>query len=115
MNNGSRSAYWGDQDINLDALNGNRAVVTGGAQGLGLAIAASLGRTGARIVLADIDVERADCEAATLRKQGLCAEAMLLDISDSSSVQSFFRRLDSLDILVNNAGVQQRVCAIADL
>ena len=60
MNNGSRSAYWGDQDINLDGLNGNRAVVTGGAQGLGLAIAASLGRTGARIVLADIDVERAD-------------------------------------------------------
>jgi 3-oxoacyl-[acyl-carrier protein] reductase len=52
---------------------------------------------------------------ATLREQGLCAEAMLLDISDSSSVQSFFSRLDSLDILVNNAGVQQRVCAIADL
>ena len=99
----------------MDALNGKQAVITGGAQGLGLAIAASLGRSGAKVMLGDIDVERADREAATLRKQGLCAEAMLLDVSDSSCVQASFSRLESLDILVNNAGVQQRVCALTDL
>ena len=71
--------------------------------------------SGAHVTLGDIEADRLESAAAALRAEGLHADAAVLDVSDSASVQSFFSRFKSLDMLVNNAGVQQRVCALADL
>ncbi|HUQ94649.1 MAG TPA: SDR family NAD(P)-dependent oxidoreductase [Bryobacteraceae bacterium] len=102
-------------EVFLHSLKGKRAVVTGGAQGLGLAIARGLAASGASVTLGDLDASRVESGAATLREEGLDVDSAVLDVSNSAAVQSFFASLSSLDILVNNAGVQQRVCALADL
>ncbi len=80
------------------------AIVTGGASGIGRAIAAELVRRGARVVLADIDGPR--CARAA---QELGARALELDVTDSASVESAIRKVADeqgrLDYLFNNAGV----------
>jgi NAD(P)-dependent dehydrogenase (short-subunit alcohol dehydrogenase family) len=99
----------------LRSLQGKHAVVTGGAQGLGLAIARSLAVSGARVTLGDIEAKRLQSAAAELRAEGFEADCTVLDVSDSSSVRHFFEPIHSVDILVNNAGVQQRVCPLVEL
>jgi len=51
-------------------LDGKAAVVTGGAQGIGLAIATAFAEQGARVVVGDIDHDRAEAAAAELRASG---------------------------------------------
>lgn len=86
-------------------LTGRRAVVTGGAQGIGLAIARRLTEHGASVLIADLDGERA-AEAAA----GLSGAASVgCDVTSESDVQAVADRaadeLGGLDIWVNNAGV----------
>ncbi|ARS25845.1 SDR family NAD(P)-dependent oxidoreductase [Sphingomonas sp. KC8] len=85
------------------ALQGKRAVVTGGAQGIGRAIAERLAADGARVAVLDMD------EAAA--KAALSGEGHLglaCDVSDSASVDAVFAKIadafGGVDILVNNAG-----------
>jgi len=85
------------------------AFVTGGAGGIGLAIARSLGARGARIMLADIDAgQLADAEAG-LRAQGIDAAGVTCDVRDAQSVAAAARhtldRFDKVHIVINNAGV----------
>ncbi|WP_062292275.1 3-hydroxybutyrate dehydrogenase [Demequina phytophila] len=79
-------------------LEGRRALVTGGASGIGLACARELAGRGARVVVADINAEAADAVA-----QDIDGEAWHVDLSRT-------RELDTLtldvDVLVNNAGLQ---------
>lgn len=89
-----------DQD-----LAGRRAVITGGASGIGLACAQEFAARGAHIVIADLDREAATAHAATLG-----GEAWPVDLSDTDALDHM--KLDA-DILVNNAGIQ-RVNPIAD-
>jgi NAD(P)-dependent dehydrogenase (short-subunit alcohol dehydrogenase family) len=100
-------------------LSGEVAVVTGAAQGLGLGIAAELGRQGAIVIIGDIQVEKAKDEAKGLSDQGLHVEAAELDVADSRKVDGFFENVlekhKRIDILVNNAGVGQKVIPIVDL
>ena len=96
-------------------LTGATAVVTGAAQGLGLAIAEELGGRGARVILADLQLDKAETECEGLRSRGLEARAARLDVTDSAAVDAFFTALDRLDILVNNAGVGQTVAPISEL
>jgi 3-oxoacyl-[acyl-carrier protein] reductase len=100
-------------------LQGQVALVTGAAQGLGLGIAEVLARRGACVVLADVQHSKATAASATLAEQGLSAKAAELDIADSASVARCFSQVSSahsrLDILVNNAGVGQNVAAIVEL
>jgi 3-oxoacyl-[acyl-carrier protein] reductase len=86
-------------------LNGQVAIVTGAARGIGQAIADLLARNGARVIYADIDYETAKLSAA---RSGLGA-AMALDVSNETQVEEGIAKVvkehGHLDILVNNAGI----------
>ena len=108
-----------DDKTSLRDLDGLVAVVTGAGQGLGLGIANQLARDGATVVIADLQLEKAQTAAKQLREEGLKVQADYLDISGSAEVNVFFDRVANekghLDILVNNAGVGQTVAPIVEL
>ncbi len=82
------------------ALNGRAAVVTGAGQGLGEAIARALHAHGAAVVLADLNVSRAEAVARAL---GDRASAAFVDVRERSSLERLLDDVTDLDILVNNA------------
>ena len=90
-------------------LEGRVAVVTGGGQGIGAACARALGEAGARVVVADLVLERAEAAAAELKEAGIAAFGTALDVTSSSAVDAaataIAREHGAVDILVNNAGV----------
>lgn len=92
----------------MDLLTGQRAVVTGGARGIGFAIAARLLAEGAQVAIWDVDSAQARTAAAQLSERGR-AEAFSADVADAGSVESAaretLRRYGGLEILVNNAGI----------
>lgn len=90
-------------------LTGHTAIVTGAGQGMGLGIVKALASQGARVLLNDIDAERAEQAAATLRQHGLKVIAAPGDITAAGMPEALVelsRAQGSMpDILVNNAGV----------
>jgi len=90
-------------------LDGRVAVITGAGQGIGAACARALGEAGARVVIAELQPDRAEACVAELTKLGLQAEAAPLDVSKSAEVDrvaaEIIARHGRVDILVNNAGV----------
>lgn len=87
-------------------LTGRSALVTGAAQGFGFAIARRLAEAGARVIVTDVDADRAADAAARLATEfGGPTDSARLDISDEAEVQAVFARFADLDFLVNNAGV----------
>ncbi len=84
------------------------AVVTGGASGIGRAIAEALAREGARVAVADIDGERARRVVAAIQAAGGTAVAQPLDITDvaavDSSIDGVAAHWGGLHVLVNCAG-----------
>jgi NAD(P)-dependent dehydrogenase (short-subunit alcohol dehydrogenase family) len=93
------------------ALGGKVAVVTGGASGVGKAIAKALARQGANLVVADFDEPRMERTVEDVLKLGTCEAAIALptDIRSDASVRSLVRdsikAMGKVDILVNAAGV----------
>ena len=85
-------------------LKGRHAVVTGGASGLGFAIAERLTASGATVMIWDLD-EKA-CLAAAARLSGYCGR---IDVSDlaavTNAVQTTLKFVPAIDILINNAGI----------
>jgi NAD(P)-dependent dehydrogenase (short-subunit alcohol dehydrogenase family) len=98
-----------------DSLNGQVAVVTGAAQGLGRGIAETLARRGASVVIADVQLAKASAAVSSLAGEGLAVEAVELNIADSGRVNECFQTFGRLDILVNNAGVGQNVAPVVEL
>jgi NAD(P)-dependent dehydrogenase (short-subunit alcohol dehydrogenase family) len=100
-------------------LDGAAAVVTGAAQGLGLAIAWRLAEAGVRVVLADRQEDKAAEAAAALIAEGLTASSACVDVTQAESVNDLLQRSAALhgrlDIVVNSAGVGQHLAPIADL
>ena len=84
-------------------LTGKRALVTGGAGGLGSGIATALAGAGAHVVLADINGEKLAEVVARIEADGGSAEAWELDLSDSGALAELSLEVD---VLVNNAGIQ---------
>jgi 2-keto-3-deoxy-L-fuconate dehydrogenase len=82
-------------------LDGRKALVTGGASGIGEATCRALTAAGAAVTIADIDGPR----AGRLADQLSGASALLLDITDEAAVEAAFAAVAGLDILVNNAGI----------
>lgn len=83
------------------------AVVTGGGRGIGLAIARSLGREGARVVLVARDSQTLDSAVATLSGEGIDAEALVCDLRDRDALRGLISELSGrrfIQALVNNAG-----------
>ena len=87
-------------------LTGRVVAITGGARGLGLAMAQAVAGRGARVAIGDLDYELAAAEAAKL-PQGCVG--LPLDVTDPAAFKSFLdtteERLGLLDVLVNNAGI----------
>jgi 3alpha(or 20beta)-hydroxysteroid dehydrogenase len=91
-------------------LSGRKALVTGGARGLGEGMAQALARAGAAVVVGDIREDLGKECAEALRASGAAADFVPLDVTSEESweraVPEAISRLGGLDILVNNAGVE---------
>ena len=85
------------------------AVVTGGASGIGEAIATELSLSGCVVVIADINVNEAQRIAEDLSREGGRVFALPMDVTDKESVQSVMDSVvesyGQLDIMINNAGI----------
>ena len=90
-------------------LTGRVAVIVGGAGGLGREIAKGLGAWGARLVIADLDLARAEETAREIAKAGAPAWAAALDVTSADSARALADRVVAeetrIDVLVNAAGV----------
>lgn len=94
----------------LLSLAGRNAVVTGGAQGLGYAIALRLAEAGAHIAIADLDADHAASAAEAIAARfGVPTIGVRMDVTDSTSVADasdiITARLGDIGIWVNNAGI----------
>lgn len=77
-----------------------RAIVTGGGQGLGRAIAHRLAADGLDVVVVDADEQRAEVAAAAVG-----GRAVALDVRDSGALEALAAHLGAVDVLINNAGI----------
>lgn len=95
-------------DENARPLSGRRAVVTGGSQGIGRAVAERLAHAGASIMVAARTESRLRTVVDDLRSEGHEAASTVCDVTDPESVEALVRSMDEAfggaDILVNNAG-----------
>lgn len=90
-------------------LKGKTALVTGGARGIGRAIAYALAREGASVVICDLNLEEIEAVALELRGQGIEALGVKADVAKADEVEGLVKatleRFGRVDILVNNAGI----------
>lgn len=91
-------------------LTGRKALVTGGARGLGAGMAEALARAGAAVVIADIRDDLGQATADEIKKAGAQAAFLRHDVTDDASwervIEGTIAELGGLDIVVNNAGVE---------
>jgi NAD(P)-dependent dehydrogenase (short-subunit alcohol dehydrogenase family) len=85
------------------------ALVTGANRGLGLETSRQLGKRGVKVLIGARDLAKGDLAVETLRNEGIDAEAIQLDVSDTASIiaaiAAISKGYNQLDILVNNAAV----------
>jgi NAD(P)-dependent dehydrogenase (short-subunit alcohol dehydrogenase family) len=95
-------------DNNVFRLDGKRAVVTGGASGIGRAIAQTFGSRGATVHILDIDTDGAEDARQKITADGGAAHFHHCDVAKESDVARVFeeiRQHGTIDCLVNNAGI----------
>ncbi|MDU8929117.1 SDR family NAD(P)-dependent oxidoreductase [Alisedimentitalea sp. MJ-SS2] len=88
---------------------GKTAFITGGAGGIGLALAKALGQRGIRVMLADVDAGGLATAKAALTAEGVEADTVICDVSDAKSMadaaQATLERFGNVHFVANNAGV----------
>jgi NAD(P)-dependent dehydrogenase (short-subunit alcohol dehydrogenase family) len=88
---------------------GATAIVTGGASGIGRALAVGLAKRGSEVVLADLQIELAEEVASEINLSGGKAKAVKIDVTDFSAmerlIQDTVQHTGRLDYLFNNAGI----------
>ena len=88
-------------------LDGKRALVTGAGRGLGQAFAAALAQAGAHVTLLARSRDEIEAVAAALRKSGLKADALALDVTDLDTMRTAIAAAEPFNILINNAGTNR--------
>lgn len=100
-------------------LTGRCAIVTGAGSGIGRAIALTLARSGAEVMVNDIIGERAEETVAMIAAAGGNALASVADIADENAVAGFVsdavQRWGRIDILCNNAGIMDKIEFVEDV
>jgi NAD(P)-dependent dehydrogenase (short-subunit alcohol dehydrogenase family) len=96
-------------------LRGEVAIVTGGAQGLGREMGIGLAEAGASVVVADLNLQRAQEVAQEIEKLGVGSLAVAVDVTQKDQVEEMVRKtlaaFGKIDVLVASAGVGQWVKA----
>ena len=92
-------------------LTGKVSIITGGAQGIGLATALKFSREGATVVVCDIRQAAVDAAVAQCQEAGAKALGMVVDVTQremvDAMVQQVLSQMGRIDVLVNNAGITQ--------
>jgi NAD(P)-dependent dehydrogenase (short-subunit alcohol dehydrogenase family) len=95
------------------SLKDNVSIVTGGARGLGKAMATALAQAGSNIVIADIDIQEARKTASELQQEGIETFAIQIDVTQPEQVDqmvhAIMEKFNKIDVLFNNAGIVQHV------
>jgi NAD(P)-dependent dehydrogenase (short-subunit alcohol dehydrogenase family) len=90
-------------------LVGRKALVTGGARGLGAGIAEALARAGAAVMIADVLEPEGKATADAVARLGVISGFVRLDVTDEAdweaAIAATIGELGGLDVLVNNAGI----------
>jgi NAD(P)-dependent dehydrogenase (short-subunit alcohol dehydrogenase family) len=90
-------------------ISGRTAIVTGGGQGLGRAIARALADAGVNVVIAELNETKAQAVVEEIASEGGAAIAVKTDVADWNSVQAMVTKtiatFGRIDILINNAGI----------
>lgn len=93
----------------MENLKDKVIVITGGATGIGFALAKSCGAEGAKIVIGEPRQEQLQIATDALAQLGIEAASMVMDVSDLASVEAFadfaWQTFGRVDILINNAGI----------
>lgn len=99
--------------IDMFSLEGKTALVTGGAYGIGFAIAAAYAKAGAQIAFNCRSQEHLQKALADYSAQGIEAHGYICDVTDEDAVQAMIsdieKTMGTVDILVNNAGIIKRI------
>ena len=93
----------------MQHFDGKTALISGGAEGIGLSIAQALGKRGMQIVLADIDAAQLCVAQRSLEEQGIAVLTVTMDVTQPQDwqrcAQQAIARFGKIHMLVNNAGV----------
>ena len=96
----------------MGVLKGKVAIITGAAQGVGKAIAVRYAKEGAKVVIADLDYQKAEQTAAQIKELGKHGRAVKVNIAKKNEIEELIKTTFSLygrlDLLVNNAAVLKR-------
>ena len=89
-------------------LSGRRALVIGGASGIGQASALGLAAHGAHVVVADLNAALAEETVQAIKAEGGAAEALTIDMRDKASIEAAAQKLGALDALVVTPSINVR-------
>ena len=101
-----------------ERLQGKIALITGGSSGIGRAAAQLFSREGAKVVIADINVEGGEETVRSISDAGGEAHFVRTDVSKSAEVEALIRKIiemySRLDCAFNNAGVLEKITSVVD-